>query len=329
MSKNSLFTHGPKPPPPPERRGFYLPPWNDIYHFLLSTTWPRFIGLLAVVYFAVNFVFGVIYYAMGPGGFIGPGTQTSQNFFVECFFFSVQTFSTIGYGHISPGGLPQNILVSIQALMGLISVGMMSGLFFARFSRPTARVVFSDVALITSFLGQKSLIFRMANARMNQIVEANVTVIFMQNEVTPEGISLRVQREMKLIRERSVFFTLSWMVVHPIDEKSPLLGKKIEDLDDKNAEIVVSMLGLDKTFSQTIHARHSYKVRDFIYDKHFVDIVSRDGEKVLVDIGNISTVKDMPFVAQGTPLEYSTQKTQDAAQDKQDGKEAQVLPIKS
>lgn len=299
MSRNSRHERAPKPPPPPQRQGFYLPPWADIYHFLLSTTWPRFIGLLAAAYFSVNFVFAVIYYFMGPEGFTGGSAQQmADRFFLECFFFSVQTFSTIGYGHISPSGLSQNILVSIQALMGLVSVGMMSGLFFARFSRPTARVVFSKVALITSFQGKKSLIFRMANARLNQIVEANVTVIFMQNEVTPEGISLRVQREMKLIREKSVFFTLSWMVVHPIDEHSPLLGKSVKDLEGKNAEIVVSMLGLDQTFSQTIHARHSYKVQDLIYDKHFVDIVNRNGDKVIIDIGNISSVKEIPFVAQ-------------------------------
>jgi inward rectifier potassium channel len=240
----------------------------DLYHHLLTTTWPRLIGLLTMLYVVANGLFALAYLAE---------PQSIENArpgsFVDAFFFSVQTMATIGYGRMVPRTLWGNMLVTVEALVGLLGVAMVTGLMFAKFSRPTARVLFSRSAIVAPFEGTPSLMFRMGNARGNNIVEAQVHVVLARNEVTAEGESMRRFHDLELARRQSALFTLSWTAIHPITETSPLRGATPATLQAVDAEIIVSLLGFDEHFSQTVHARHFYRPSDIMWDARFVDIL--------------------------------------------------------
>ena len=263
---------------------------DDLYHVLLSLRWPRFFGTTVLLYVAINVVFGLIYFSLGAGSISGARTDNTLHFLMDCFFFSVQTFSTIGYGVMAPSGFVSNLMVAAEAFTGMLSIAVMSGILFARFSRPTARVKFSHNALVTNHRGRQSLVFRMANARLNQVAEAQVSVVLLKSEVTPEGHSMRVQYDLPLLRNRSLFFAGSWIVAHVIDQSSPLFGCTARDLEDTNCEIFVSVTGFDETFSQTINARFSYLFDEVLWSRQFVDMVTRKEGKIFVDISKISTL---------------------------------------
>ena len=261
--------------------------FSDIYHTLLSINWIYFTFLFALVYVAINIGFATLYYLCGQGGFIGLTATTNVDFYIECFFFSVQTIATIGYGRISPVGLVPNILVTFEAFFGLFGLAIITGLLFSRFSRPTARVVFSHYALFTTHNHKPCLMFRMANARLNQIVEARVSVIYIHDAVTSEGQRFRTFHHLKLLREISPAFALSWTVIHPIDDDSPLKGLTKEDLIRDEGEIFVTLAGIDDTFSQTITSRHSYIADEILWNHRFKDIAKRVGNKVRINIDEI------------------------------------------
>ncbi len=263
---------------------------DDLYHLLLSLRWSRFFLATICIYAVINFLFGIVYFILGPEAITGSSAPTTLQFFVNCFFFSVQTFSTIGYGVMAPAGLISNIMVAIEAFTGMLSIAVMSGILFARFSRPTARIKFSENALITQHRGKRSLVFRMANARLNLVAEATVSVVLLRAEQTPEGQSMRVQYDLPLVRNRSLFFAASWIVAHTIDESSPLWGLTVRDLQESNAEVFVSVTGFDETFSQTINARFSYLYDEILWSGQFSDMVSRREGKLSVDISKISQI---------------------------------------
>lgn len=269
-----------------------LSPWyTDLSHRILSMGWRKFFVSLGLVYIGVNIFFAFIYFALGPEGLQGTRFKSGWDFLIECFFFSVQTFSTIGYGQISPVGLAQNIVVSIQALTGMLSVGLMSGLFFTRFLKPTSKVKYADMALITVYDGKPAFIFRMANARQNQIVEANVSVLVLSDKITSEGTKMRVLVDLPLMRSRSTVFALSWMVIHFIDEKSPLHGLNKQDMQDRSMEIVVNVTGYDETFSNTVHSRRSYIADELEFDRNYEDMMVRKDGKIALQIEKISQLK--------------------------------------
>ena len=183
-------------------------------------------------------------------------------------------------------------LVAIESLVGLLGVAMATGLMFARFSRPTARTLFSRVAAIAPYNGKPTFMFRVANQRRNQILEANLGVVVVQSEVTEEGQFMRRIRDLKLVRNQTPIFALSWTAMHPIDENSPLWGATPESLAEKAVEIVVTLTGLDETFSQTVHARHSYIASEVIWDRQFVDLFSqRPNGQYVIDYHHFHDVK--------------------------------------
>jgi inward rectifier potassium channel len=249
---------------------------GDLYHLLLVSSWPRLFALLVIVYVVTN-AFFALGYLVGGNSFEGaqPGS------FADAFFFSVQTMATIGYGHWYPKTLWAHALVTVETLTGLVGVAMVAGLTFAKFSRPTARVLFSRVAVVVTRDGVPSLMFRTANQRGNQIVEARLHVVLARNEVTAEGEAVRRLYDLDLVRAQNALFALSWTAVHPITERSPLHGATSESLAASDAEIIVSLTGLDESFSQTVHARHSYVADEIIWGARFVDILSRtpDGRR--------------------------------------------------
>lgn len=250
--------------------------WRDPYHLMLTLPWSSFLALTVLGYLVANALFALAYLAGGDG----IENARPGNFF-DAFFFSVQTMASIGYGAMHPRSDYANAVVTIEALTGLMGLAMGTGLMFARFSRPTARVTFSRVAVITPYEGVPTLMFRAANQRRNQILEAQIRVGLGRDEVSVEGQSMRRVYDLNLIRSQNPLFSLSWTAMHPINEQSPLYGVTPESLDEAEASLVVTLSGLDETVSQIIHARHTYVSRDILWNMRFVDIISKtkDGNR--------------------------------------------------
>ncbi|MFN0119583.1 MAG: ion channel [Blastocatellia bacterium] len=256
------------------REGLRVQESLSLYHWLLTMSWPRFFGLVTLFYLIANAVFATAYVLCGPDALNGESIRGIDSSFIRSFFFSVQTLATIGYGHIHPVGLAANIIVSIEALAGILSVALITGILFARFSRPTARVLFSDHAVIAPYHGVTALQFRLTNARASQLVELGIKVIL---AIFVETGGNRVRRfyALDLERDKVAFFPLSWTVVHPVNENSPLWQKTPADLAAMDTEILILLTGFDETFSQTVHARSSYRHDEIVWNAKFVDIFNR------------------------------------------------------
>jgi inward rectifier potassium channel len=243
--------------------------FGDVYHHLITASWPYLLFLIAATFVVINCLFALAYMLDGGVENARPGS------FADVFFFSVQTMATIGYGKLAPATLIANILMSVEALSGLVSLALVTGLIFAKFSRPTARVRFTRNVVVSMRDGVPSVMFRMANVRGNQIVEAQVHVVFARQERTVEGEDVRRFYDLELTRYRNTLFALSWTVIHPIGESSPFYGADRDALAAAKVSLIVSMTGLDETFSQTVHARHEYLFDDIIWGARCVDILER------------------------------------------------------
>jgi inward rectifier potassium channel len=251
--------------------------WKDAYHFLLTMPLAAFLAVMGAAYLGVNALFGLVYMVVGGVDGVKPGD------FADAFFFSVQTLGTIGYGQMAPRSFAAQGVVTVESFFGLFNLAIATGLLFARISRPTARVLFSDRAVVTQHDGAPTLMFRAANRRRNRIVEAEVTVNIMRDWQTREGTRMRGFETLETVRSRSPVFTLTWQIMHRIDEASPLFGQTTESLLAQRAEIVVVLKGLDETFAQTIHARASYTPEEIVWGGRLVDVFSRnaDGQAVI------------------------------------------------
>ncbi|MEC4813600.1 MAG: ion channel, partial [Scytonema sp. PMC 1069.18] len=260
------------------RKGVSNSRWRDPYHLLLTLAWYKTLALIALGYILANTLFALAYLAGGDGI-----ENARPGHFFDAFFFSVQTMASIGYGAMYPKTFYTNFLVTIEALLGLIGLAMATGLMFARFSLPKARVMFSNVAAIAPYNEVPTLMFRVANERQNWILEAQVRVSLARSEMSKEGEQMRRFYDMGLVRSQSPLFALTWTVMHPIDENSPLYGVTSEAMVEDEMEVVVTLTGLDETVSQTIHARHSYIAEEILWNVRFVDILSRtrDGKRTI------------------------------------------------
>ncbi|WP_293147883.1 MULTISPECIES: ion channel [unclassified Microcoleus] len=250
----------------------------DLYHRLLTLSWPQFFMLICLSYVLTNSLFALAYLAGGDCiANARPGS------FKDAFYFSVQTMATIGYGAMYPRTEYANTIVAIEAFFGLWGVAMVTGLAFSRFSRPSARVIFSRVAIIAPFNGVPTLMYRAGNQRFNQILEAQQRATLIRDEVTSEGEYMRRFYDLQLMRSQSPIFALTWTVMHAIDENSPLYQLTAKDLIEQQAEIVITLTGIDDTVSQTIHARHSFVASEIVWNMRFVDIIHRkpDGSRVV------------------------------------------------
>lgn len=262
----------------------------SLYHALLTMSWPRFLGLIVLFYMVLNGGFAAAYLACGPGALNGAVGTTPAERFLESFFFSVQTFATIGYGVLSPKSLAAHILVTLESLVGLLGFALATGILFARFSRPSARILFSDVALIAPYRGITAFEFRLANARSNELVQVEARVTLSRFKPTGSG---RDFIPLKLERESVLFFPLAWTVVHPIDETSPLYGLGPGDLAASGAEFLIFLTAFDETFSQTVHTRSSYVAEDVIWGASFESVFNpqQDNGVVSIDIGRLNAIR--------------------------------------
>ncbi|MFL5608059.1 MAG: ion channel [Gemmatimonadaceae bacterium] len=274
------------------RDGFPALSYLNGYHALLTMTWPGFLGIVGAAYLAVNALFAWAFVLCGRGALAGQPEGQLGGRFLRAFFFSVDTFATIGYGNVYPVGRLANVLVTIESLIGLLFVALLTGLVFARFARPTAALMFSDVAVIAPYQGITAFEFRIANARSNQLMELEAKVLYSRLD----GMTRRYD-QLKLERTKVVFFPLSWTIVHPIDESSPLWGVTHAELVEHDAEFDILMGGIDETFSQMVHARSSYKPAEIVFGSRFANIynpVGPDGT-ISIDVSRLSDIEEAPL----------------------------------
>jgi inward rectifier potassium channel len=263
----------------------------SVYHALLTISWLRFYAIVVAGYLGVNVLFAAGYFLCGPDALLVATSHVNPSRFVECFFFSVQTFTTIGYGRVSPVGTPANILVSVEALTGLLGFAFATGLSFARFSRPAARIIFSKQAIIAPYRGIHAFEFRIINARSSQLIEVDVKVFLSRLERDGERVK-RQFYDLSLERTHVSFFPLNWTIVHPIDASSPLAGFTEQGLKDSEAEFLILVTGIEETFAQQVHTRSSYKAHEVINGARVVDMyVSSPDGALGVDVDRLHAVQ--------------------------------------
>jgi inward rectifier potassium channel len=265
------------------------------YHLLLTTSWRGFLAAVTLAYLGINLIFAIAYLACGPDALVGSGASTMGGPFAQAFFFSIETFATIGYGQLAPNGTAANLVVTIEALVGLMYQALATGLLFARFTRPTAALLFSRQAVIAPYRDGRGLMFRLANRRRTEIIELSAQVLF--SALEPDGRGGRVRRYTLLPLERNkvTFFPLSWTLVHPIDEGSPLAKRTPEELENAEAEILVLLSGVDEALEQTVHARTSYQAHEIVWNARFKSIYLHTDtrSRVSVDISRVHEIEPL------------------------------------
>jgi inward rectifier potassium channel len=253
-------------------------PLRDLYYTLLTMTWRRFFAVVFAAYLVLNAAFAVGYDLLGD-----QIENAIPGSFADAFFFSVQTLATIGYGRLAPKGLASNVLVTVEALLGMVGLAVTTGLVYARFSRPKARLLFSRVAVIAPYEGVPSLMFRVANARGTQIAEARLKLVLVRTETTGEGDRVRRLHDLRLVRSEHSAFALTWTAIHPIDAHSPLAGQDEGSLRASMSDFVVSLTGIDDGLAQPIHARYAYTADDVVWGARFADILVASPERAVID----------------------------------------------
>jgi inward rectifier potassium channel len=267
---------------------------SNNYHTLITMSWTRFWLLVISGYMTINVVFAFIYMSLGPGSLDGTSGNTAFNHFMDSIFFSAQTISTVGYGHISPRGLGANSVAALESMMGLLAFALATGLLYGRFSRPSAKIKYSENILISPYLENgRGVMFRLANLRRNMLIDLEIEIIFSFNEIV-NGKAIRRFYPLEVERRKVSILTLNWTIVHPLDESSPLRDMTKEDLEKTEAGFAILLRAFDDTFSQTVHSRTSYQHHDVVWGAKFKPVFDReeDGRIVL----NLSKISDHEMV---------------------------------
>jgi inward rectifier potassium channel len=249
------------------RQGMGRTPLYDIYHYLLGAPWTIILLCIAGAFSTANALFALGYLLTGGVVNVHPGS------FSDAFFFSVQTMATIGYGVMVPQSVAANLLVTLEAVAGGLGLALMTGLVFAKFSRPTARVRFSKVAVISNYRGRRCLMFRMANEREDRIVQPQLQAVLLRTVPDEGGGFFIGVHDLAMARDHHAFLSLTWLVIHPIDDRSPLRDLTQESAGRDNSVVVISITGIDEGLSQTVHAHYSYRTGDIRWGARFVDLI--------------------------------------------------------
>lgn len=243
---------------------------KDLYQTLITMSWFRFFLWSFGAYLVLNLFFGTLYYFGGKGNLVGINDSSAIDRFLGCFYFSCQTFTTVGYGAIAPVGKFTSMLAAAEAFVGLVGFAFATGLVYGRFSKPSARLLFSKNAVVAPYNDGEAFMFRLVNERSNILLEMEATVILSVLRDPDGETALRDYYRLELETSRINFFPLSWTVVHPLTDDSPFLKLSREELNKREMEILINMKGFDDTFSQTVYRRHSYKCDEILWNHRFV-----------------------------------------------------------
>jgi inward rectifier potassium channel len=261
--------------------GLNLSFWTDFSHRCMTASWPAFVGGAATVFVAFNAFFAFFYWIGDQ-----PISNVPGGAYIDYLYFSIETLSTAGYGDMHPQTHYGHFVATVELFTGIFSMSVMTGLVFARFSRPSARLLFAENPVISDHEGEPTLMIRLANERHNIISNANARLWLFKNIVSKEGLSFRRFYELPLSRNESPALALSWTLFHVIDETSPLYGLNAEDLETNNIALVVVVSGYDVVAAQTVHARKSYDHPDIRIGHRYAEILdtTEDG-RLRVDYG--------------------------------------------
>jgi inward rectifier potassium channel len=262
----------------------------EIYHRLITMSWPKFIVLIFVGYFVVNFLFACLYYFMGAEKLsMDTSNMNEGEKFMEVFFFSSQTLTTLGYGRIAPVGPLASTVSAIEAMFGLLGFALATGLLYGRFSRPQSKLLYSDNAVVAPYRGISGLMFRLTNMRRNQLIEVEIDV---NVGYTDPETKTRNFINLALERKKINLFPTSWTIVHPINEESVLYGRTQNELEEMNIEIFVLLKAFDDTFSQTVYSRTSYRASEIVYGAKFLPMFRQmENGKTLLDLRMINSME--------------------------------------
>jgi inward rectifier potassium channel len=262
---------------------------RDFYHLLLKRSWWVTLAAISATFLSANALFAIAFVLVGGIAHAQPGS------FRDAFFFSVETMGTIGYGAMYPDSTAANLVMVIESITGLTLIALSTGLVFAKFSRSTARMMFSHKAVICSLNGVPTLMFRLGNQRGNQIVDAQLRVVMIRTERLAEGGSFYRMLDLPLTRQRALSLSRSWNALHLIDGTSPLNGETEESLIEKEIELQVLVVGLDDITMQTVHAQHRYFAKDILWGHKLADVLSETSDgHLLLDLRRFHDVEPVP-----------------------------------
>lgn len=259
----------------------------NTYHSLITMSWFRFWVVVLTGYLIANIIFAFIYVCLGKGTLDGTEGTTLFYRFMDAFFFSAQTLSTVGYGHISPKGLVANTVAAFESMIGLLAFALATGLLYGRFSKPSAKIKYSQHLLVAPYQDGKALMFRLTNLRRNTLIDLSMEVIFSYNEDVNGKLERRFM-SLPLERKKVSILTLSWTVVHPLDDDSPIKDMTADDLKNSGATFAILLKAFDDTFSQTVHSRTSYMHHEMVWGAKFKPAFDRDEEgRLLLNLDKI------------------------------------------
>ncbi len=265
----------------------------SIYQWLISMSWLKFCGLIFSGYLIVNLFFATLYFIGGEANFEGIETNNDFDRFLNEFFFSTQTFTTVGYGRINPVGVYSNIISSIESLTGLLSLALATGLLYGRFVRPVAKIIYSENAVIAPYKDITGFQFRIANKRADhQMVDTEVDVLL--SRIENDSVKFY---NLELEYKKISLFTATWTVNHPIDQNSPLFGQTEEDLKATDSEFIILIKGFDDTFAQVVHSRSSYKYNEIIWGAKFASVYGKsEVGRTTIELDKISDIYSVPLL---------------------------------
>jgi len=251
--------------------------WDDFYHRALTVTWPVFFGLATSVFLMFNALFAMIY-QVDPNGIANQYPKGLAG----AFFFSVETLATVGYGDMHPQSIYTHVVATAEIILGMGNIAVVTGLIFARFSRPRAKILFGSHPVVRLIDGKQTLMMRAANMRLNLIAQASAQLHLLRQHATPEGFHLRRIEDMKLVRNKHPIFMLTWNIMHVIDEDSPLYGIPPQSLEASEAALLLTIEGIDETTSQSMLARHQWSIKEVRWNHRYRDLVRRDENGIYV-----------------------------------------------
>ena len=257
----------------------------NFFHSLITMSWSRFFVCILIAYFSINILFASIYLYIGVENLTGIRALSNFDKFMEGFFFSAQTITTLGYGRVAPMGYPANIVAAVESMLGLLGFALATGLLYGRFSRPSAKIRYSENAVIAPYREINGFMFRIVNPQKNQLLELEVQVNLAMQRKNSE---LRDFHSLELERDKVAFMPYMWTIVHPVSESSPLFGLTEKDVLEKDAEFIISMRAFDESSSQTVYSRSSYKASEIFWGRKFVYAVTRENKGITIDVSRIN-----------------------------------------
>lgn len=278
------------------KRGLPFYKTMSVYYNLISMPTGRFILMVFSFYLVVNLLFATAYYTFCKSSLAGISPNSNMGYFWEAFFFSCQTFTTVGYGRVNPEGSLANIIAAIESFAGLMAFALATGLLYGRFARPKADLIFSENSLVAPYHGMNALMFRVAHLK-NHVLNNVECQMILAMAVDENGVKVRRFYQLKLELSKINFLSLTWTVVHPIDDESPMKTMNQADFENADAEILILLRGYDDVFSQEVHKRYSYKYTETVWGAKFVSLLGNitSDKKQILDLSRLGEFERVPL----------------------------------